>query len=146
METAVSISEDGTVRTHRGVSAPQLIYVAGPYTAETNEGVVANVEALMEVGTQLIELGHAPYIPTLNHWWDLYIERTRDHRFHWQVWMDCVNMIIPRCDAFFYTRPSKGTDIELQIAKACGLTIYVKMEEVPLVAGRHVGWHPRSSA
>lgn len=146
METAVSISEDGTVRTHRGVPAPQLIYVAGPYTAETEEGMVANVEAMMEIGTQLIERGHSPYIPTLNHWWDLYVKKTRGERFSWQVWMDCVSLIIPRCDAFYYTRPSTGADNELQIAKACLLTIYVRMEEVPLVASRHVGWHPRSSA
>jgi hypothetical protein len=142
VETAVSITEDGTVRTHRAVSLPQLVYVAGPYTAATEEGMMANVEAMMEVGTQLIERGHAPYIPTLNHWWDLYVEKTRGERFSWQVWMDCVNLIIPRCDAFYYTAPSKGTDIELQIAKACGLTIYVSMEEVPFVASRPVGWHP----
>lgn len=128
------------------VDKPQLIYVAGPYTADSDEGMIANVEAMMEVATLLMERGHAPYIPSLNHWHDLYIERTRGERFSWQVWMDCVNIIIPRCDAFFYTRPSKGTDIELQIAKACGLTIYVKMEEVPFVAGRQVGWHPGRAA
>jgi hypothetical protein len=147
VEGSVTIN-DGTVTTptELWVPKPQLIYVAGPYTADTEAGMVANVEAMMEVGTQLIELGHAPSIPTLNHWHDLYIERTRGERFSWQVWMDCVNMIIPRCDAFFYTRPSKGTDIELQIAKASGLTIYVSMEEVPRVRGRQVGWYPGRSA
>lgn len=124
------------------LSKPKLVYVAGPYTADTNEGMLANVRAMMEVGTQLIERGHAPFIPTLNHWWDLYVEETRGKRFDWRVWMDVVNLIVPRCDAFFYTAASKGTDIELQIAKACGLTIYTSIEEVPFVGNRCVGWYP----
>lgn len=43
-----------------------LIYVAGPYSAPTDEGVDANIEAAGRIAAQLWRMGHAAICPHMN--------------------------------------------------------------------------------
>ncbi len=43
------------------------VYVAGPYTIGNQ---ILNVRQAVLTGTKLLDLGFAPYIPHLNHFWD----------------------------------------------------------------------------
>lgn len=107
------------------------IYVGGPYSADTEEARLANVERAMDAGLRLIAKGHEPFIPHLNHWWDQRAEELYGHRLSWQTWMQVVTSFIPVCDAFLYLAPSRGTDIELLIAKATSRLIYYHLADVP---------------
>lgn len=44
----------------------KLIYVAGPYTAPTRDGVEANIAAAERVGIVIAKLGGMPVIPHAN--------------------------------------------------------------------------------
>jgi hypothetical protein len=41
----------------------KLIYVAGPYTSDTCEGVAMNVRIAEEHGKQVLLAGHVPLVP-----------------------------------------------------------------------------------
>lgn len=85
----------------------------------------------MDAGLVLIHKGHEPFIPHLNHWWDQRAEALYGERISWQRWMEVVTAFIPVCDAFLYLAPSRGTDIELLIAKATRRIVYYHVADVP---------------
>jgi hypothetical protein len=43
-----------------------LVYVAGPFSAPTREGVEANIDAAVELGLRVAEIGLYPVIPHAN--------------------------------------------------------------------------------
>lgn len=45
---------------------PPLIYIAGPYTAETNAEIAENIHRAMMVGVEVAQLGGMPVIPHTN--------------------------------------------------------------------------------
>ena len=44
------------------------VYIAGPYTAEHPRDVLKNVNAAIDAGIEIMELGHNVYIPHLSHY------------------------------------------------------------------------------
>lgn len=126
------------------VPSPLLIFVSGPYSAPTEEGMVANTERAMAVALELVGRGHWPFIPHAHtHYWHRYVRRVTgaripegtalpdDHIFPANFFYDWDNFILDRCDALYYDAPSPGADAELARAESLGLAIFRSMDEVP---------------
>ena len=96
------------------------IYVAGPYSADNPRRTQLNVNEAISVGCELLKKGYAPFIPHLCH----YIWLHPAGNFEYETWTNV-------CDALFFIGESPGANNELKIAKEMGLTIYMKLEEVP---------------
>jgi hypothetical protein len=101
------------------------IYVAGPYTADTNGERVNNVEKAIDAAIGLYEKGHAPYVPHLTHFID---ERAKelgiaimreDYVRRWdKPWLEV-------CDALLLLADSPGAREELDTARNLGKEIFI---------------------
>jgi hypothetical protein len=76
----------------------------------------------------IMKKGQLPYIPHLSH----YIHQMSDVEFSQEYWYDFDFYWLDVCDAFFYLGASKGADAELERAKSRGMTIYYKLEDIPV--------------
>ena len=99
------------------------IYVAGPYT---KGDVAVNVRKAIEVATELLELGHTPFVPHLTHFWHLVSPQD------YEVWTELDMAWLALCEAVLrLPGESEGADKECEWALANGLTIYMDVEVVP---------------
>lgn len=101
------------------------IYVAGPYSAPTEEETLANVQKCINVARVLIILGHNPYVPHLSHYVDEGVN------FGYDKWMVLTEEWLRCCDALYQVAPSPGAERELVLAEELGKPVYLKLEEVP---------------
>ena len=106
------------------------IYVAGPYTADTNDERVKNVRTAIDAAIALYQKGHAPYVPHLTHLIDerakeVGIDITReDYVRRWdEPWLKV-------CDAFLLLADSPGAREELGVARNLGKQIFIGGSEV----------------
>ena len=96
------------------------IYVAGPYT---KGDVAVNVRAAIEAASELLYLGHTPFIPHLCHFWHLVSPQDYD------VWMKWDMAWLPFCEAVLrIPGESDGADKECAWALAHGKTVYRTIE------------------
>jgi len=100
----------------------RLVYVAGPYT---HGDVELNVIEAKRCGAAIMQSGHAPYIPHLN------------HHFHAEFPQDCEDwftvqlVILRRCDIVFRIPGySPGADREVQEALRCDLPVFFTEQEL----------------
>lgn len=111
---------------------PLLIYVAGPYTADTWEAVHANVKQACEAGRLLMHLGHHPVVPhSIYMGWDL-----ADPKLTYEHFLKADLDLLSRCDALVMLpgwEDSPGSCGEYTEALYRGLRIYLSLVEVPLV-------------
>jgi hypothetical protein len=113
------------------------IYVAGPYTADTNDERVENVERAIDAAVGLYKKGHAPYVPHLTHLIDerakqLGIVITREEYVRrWdKPWLGI-------CDAFLLLSDSPGAREELDVARDLGKQIFIGgADVVPAVSSK----------
>ena len=92
------------------------IYVAGPYT---KGDVAINVRNAIEAGNTLVDVGFAPYIPHLTHFWHLVCPRP------YEEWLDLDNQFLPCCDAVLRLEgESSGADKEVELAKSLGIPVF----------------------
>lgn len=110
----------------------KLIYIAGPYTADTEELVKANVRRAEEVGQQVLLRGFIPIIPhkISSHWdtWGILTHWTHDD------WLQAFCMpLLLRCDAILLIEgweSSKGATKEKAVAIYNGLAVYYNVTDV----------------
>lgn len=107
------------------------MYVAGPYTAPDDAGLVANTEAAMYAGLEVLARGHTPFIPHLTHYFDLYVKNRLGHRLPAEVYYQWDLALLDRCDALLYLGPSPGADRELARAQELELTVFYSVKEIP---------------
>lgn len=96
----------------------KLVYIAGPYTALNEAGVVANVRKAEVAGQEVLAMGLIPVIPhKITSHWDTWGILT-----HWthEQWLEnfCKPLLL-RCDAIYLIegwRESKGAKIEHALA------------------------------
>jgi len=113
------------------------IYVAGPYTADTNDERVNNVKKAIDAAIGLYEKGHSPYVPHLTHLIDerakeLAVVITReDYVRRWdKPWLEV-------CDALLLLADSPGAREELDTAQNLGKEIFIGGADiVPAVSSR----------
>ena len=108
------------------------IYIAAPYSAETEEGRRKNTEAVIDAALTLFKKGCFPYIPHLTHWVDKRAKETKVV-MKWKDYMKWHRPWLETCDAFLYLNSSKGADLELQAAKDLGKSIFYLINKIPVV-------------
>ena len=109
---------------------PLKIYIAAPYSAETEEERAKNVKSAIDAALALFQKGYFPYIPHLTHWVDKRAKET-DVTIDWEGYMNWHKPWLELCDGFLYLNSSKGADLELQMAKDLGKLIYYSVKEIP---------------
>lgn len=105
-------------------------YVAGPLSADTDEGQLRNVERAMTVSRDLLDKGHIPFCPHLTHFWDQHCTKGERH-VTYEQWMTYDREWLNQCQAFFFIASSPGASRELGWALALGLPVYTSLEDVP---------------
>jgi hypothetical protein len=111
------------------------IYVAGPYSAPSEEEREQNTRRAIEAGLALFKLGHTPFIPHLTHYVDLHAHRT-GVVMSWDDYIRLDLEWLDVCDALLYLGPSKGADIELQYALKTGKRVFQSLSEIEPVSVR----------
>ena len=107
------------------------IYIAAPYSADTEEEQIKNTEVVIDAALTLFQKGHFPHIPHLTHWVDKRAKETKS-TMKYEDYMKWHRPWLETCDAFLYLNSSKGADLELQMAKDLGKTIFYSIDEIPL--------------
>jgi hypothetical protein len=98
------------------------IYVAGPYT---KGDVAVNVRTALAVANELADLGFAPYVPHLTHFWHLIFPRPYDY------WLELDNEFLPYCDALLrIPGESSGADKEVQLARSLNKPVLNSVNEI----------------
>ncbi len=103
------------------------IYIAGPYS----QGETAiNVRNAILAADKVLELGHIPFVPHLTHFWHYISPKP------WNVWLKIDQDWLKVCDALLrLPGPSKGADLEIDLAKSLGIPIYESLDELPCKEG-----------
>lgn len=118
----------------------KLVYIAGPYRADTKEGVAENIRKAQVIGLSLATNGHKlgvfPVIPHMNtaHFethtltvsqkFSAFIDPVPD-----EYWLQGTMALMEKCDAVLLTHPqagitSKGTRAEVMRAIELGIPVY----------------------
>lgn len=108
-----------------------LIVVAGPYTADSEERMKANLDAMNSAAAEVYRKGHIPVIGVNA---SLYVaDQLKDIKRN-EVISNISFAIVERCDAILMIGSSPGADKEREIIAAKGLPVYYSIEEIPEVA------------
>lgn len=112
------------------------IYVAGPllqgHTLSYEEGI-KNWEKACLISEQLMQKGWAPYTPHHSIFMNKFISEHQKRDISFERWMQLDSSFISQCSALYFFGHSKGADRELQYALDNGITVYMKIDEVPTV-------------
>lgn len=108
---------------------PLKIYVAGKYSANTEQERLDNTNKAIDMGVKLAQKGHIPFIPHLTHYFDMRAVE-QGVSFDWDWYMDYDNVWLHDCDALFCLSISKGVDIELSVARDMNIPIYYSLDEI----------------
>ncbi len=100
----------------------QKIYVAGPYT---KGNVEQNVDNAIEAANIIADLGFAPFVPHLTHFWEERFPRP------YAFWLELDNEFLPCCDAVLrLPGESTGADKEVELAKSLGIPVFESIDEL----------------
>jgi hypothetical protein len=108
------------------------IYVAGPYTANSNSEIQKNVDNAIDAAITVYEKGHYPYLPHLTHWIELRSQET-NRGLKWEDYIEMDHIWLQNCDALLHLKESRGADLELEYAKKHGKQIFYSLDEIPIV-------------
>jgi hypothetical protein len=96
-----------------------LVYVAGPYSAPDEAGILANVNAAIDAGNRLRNAGCAVIIPHTSHY-----SHQRQPRSY-EAWMREDFELLLRSDCLFrLPGASPGAEREVACAQACGMPVF----------------------
>ena len=119
------------------------IYIAGPYSADSEEKIMKNVWKAIDAGIKLWKMGHYPYIPHLTHWIDersknIGVKMSYEEYRNWDApWLDF-------CDAVLHLGNSNGANAEVRRALQTGKPVFKSIREIPKV-DRERTWVASSS-
>lgn len=103
-----------------------LVYVAGPYSADTVEGRSANIKAAWKAGCQVAALGVYPVVPHMN---TAHMDKIQD----WQWWIDATLELMLRCNAVLMMagwEKSRGARGEEAMAKKVGIPVFYNIADL----------------
>lgn len=121
---------------------PMVILVAGPYRSGTGDDPArmrANLRRLEEAALPLFRAGH---VPLIGEWLALPLMEVAGSRavgdaVYEEIAYPVAHRLLPRCDAVLrLPGDSKGADQDVALAKARGLEVYYRIEDVPGCAAR----------
>jgi len=109
---------------------PELIYVAGPYTASSNGTTAENIAVAMEAGAELYRRGYAPFIPhTMTASFDeLFPDIPK------QVYIKTDLLYLSLCPSMLmliYWEESPGAQTEHNVGVRLEKRIYYNLDDVP---------------
>ncbi len=113
-----------------------VIYVAGPYSARSEEGVRENIDNACRAGFEILRRGHAPLIPHMNErfgTWHVNAfgeDLTQEEYLAWDV------QLLAWCDGLLFLGPSPGANRERQFASERGIPVYTSVNQLPEVRQR----------
>lgn len=100
----------------------KLIYIASPYTVGDT---AANVAAQMDAAHKVMDLGHTPVVPLLDHFLDIYRRRP------YEEWLACCMAKVAKCDIVWrLPGESPGADKEVEHAVLNGVTVVFNESEL----------------
>lgn len=109
-----------------------LIYVSGPYSADTDRDMLANTHWALGAGAAIFRLGHSPVIPHLYHFFDQWVrESPARYRPTYEQYMALDLMLVEKCDGFLLLGRSPGALRELDVARRCHLPIWTDPLTIP---------------
>lgn len=112
-----------------------IIAVAGPYSASSEEGRRANLEALNKAAAELLVRGHTPLIgvnaalPVIE-WASVSID-------HYEAIMAISMAVISSCEAILLIAESPGANRERDFFLEKSLPVYYSIEEIPAAGTCH---------
>jgi hypothetical protein len=119
---------------------PLMILIAGPYRSGTNDDSIklaANVKAMESFALPLFRAGH---IPIVGEWLALPLvelagsQTIGDDAFV-EVFHPIADRLVRRCDAVLRVGgASAGADEMVRTARAHGVTVFTRLDEIPGVA------------
>ena len=99
---------------------PVRVYIAGPYT---KGDVAVNVRNAIVAGQEVLEAGHVPFIPHLNHFWHLLLPQ------EYAVWIRLDLEWLHQCEALIrLPGDSAGADAEYVEACRVGIPVFRSVE------------------
>lgn len=107
-----------------------LVYVAGPFSAPTREGVEANISAAVQLGIEVAKLGAMPVIPHANTAHPEF-ERVQPYQF----WIDGTMALLEACSACIMREgweKSRGASGERERAIATGKPVFYSVYELSM--------------
>ncbi len=105
-----------------------LIVVAGPYSADTEEQKVKNLDAMNTAAAEVYKRGHIPVIGVNA---ALFIADKLGEFPRNKVINEISFAIVEKCDAILMIGESPGANVERDIIKAKGFPVYNSLEEIP---------------
>jgi len=109
-------------------NAPKLIYIAGPFSAPTREGVERNIERAALVGVEVARLGAMPVIPHCNT-----AHPAFEHVQPYDFWIAGTLSLMLSCDAVLLMagwEHSNGARGEKEAADRCGMPVFHSIPEL----------------
>ena len=95
-----------------------LVYVSGPYSADTPEEVQRNVCAAIRTGDAVYACGGLDVVPHLSHYAQQLCPRS------YEGWLAVDLELVRRCDIVVRLRgPSPGADREVALAESLGIPV-----------------------
>ena len=102
------------------------IYVAGPYSDHDPIVRDRNVEQAMAAGLALLDAGHFPFIPHLNHFFDAWARR-QGRVIPYETYLRWDAAFLADCDGLLYLGSSPGAERELELAVRLGKPIVSRL-------------------
>lgn len=112
------------------MTQPLKLYIAGPYTAPTEQQRMANVNAAIDAAIAAYRKGHFPFIPHLTHFVDVRAKQS-SLPLQWEDYIRWDLVWLNECDAVLCLGGSRGADLELDAAKRLGKRIFSSVDELP---------------
>lgn len=99
------------------------VYIASPYTHGNTE---LNVQRSIDAAEAVAQRGHTVIAPLLSHFWHL------RHPHPWKFWMaQCLDLLTCADMLLRLDGESVGADIEVREAKAIGIPVVYRIEDIP---------------
>lgn len=103
------------------------VFVAGPYTANTDDLILCNVLTACKAAAKLVEAGLCPFVPHLSH----YIDRCCATYVDYEAWMNQTLQWVDACKCVLrLPGVSPGADREVERASQLGIPVFTTVQEV----------------
>lgn len=105
------------------------VFISGPYSAPTPEGVLKNTRKAMAMALTLLRQGMVPYCPHLSHFLEE-TAREQGRSVPYETWMAQDEEWLRVCDVLFLLGPSPGADKEVSLANELGIEVFTDLGEL----------------
>lgn len=112
-----------------------LVYIAGPYTAPTTEGIQENIDAACAAAYRVLLRGHTPLLPhTMTDGFDRWHEAIYGQRRPYESYLEWDFALLRVCDGLLFLGSSRGADLEAALARELGKPVWNDVAEIPFDA------------